>query len=106
MTIPTVLNQWLVADWTIIPICLAMAASISSIIHNLQVDWVYVSLLPVTIFGSLVTGWAISCPVDLVVLGLLPFFVVTALLVVMLRQKRLGKLEDVKVEQMLLWEKA
>jgi hypothetical protein len=42
--------------------------------------------LLVAIFGILGAGWAFNLTADLVVFGLLPFFVVTALLVVRLGQ--------------------
>lgn len=76
------------ADWVMIPNCLTLATSISSIVRNLQVDRFYASMLPVAVLGTFTFGWALNLTMDLVVFGVLPMFMVTGLLVVRLRQGR------------------
>ena len=68
-----------------VPICLVLGTSLLSISMNVQVDRLYASMLLMEIFGTLGAGWALNLAMDLV-FGLLPFFIVTALLVVRLGQ--------------------
>jgi len=67
------------ADWMMIPICLNLAASISSIVRDLEVDRFYASTLPLAVLATFGVGWALNFTADLVVFGVLPMFMVTGL---------------------------
>jgi Na+/melibiose symporter-like transporter len=69
-----------------IPISVIMAVSIGSLVRRVQTDVLYAIMLPIAVFGSVGVGWVVGAPVDLVVLAVLPFFLVTALLVVRMKQ--------------------
>jgi membrane protein implicated in regulation of membrane protease activity len=90
----------------VVPICLVLGASISSIARHLEVDWIYSSLMLVALSGTVVLGWLFELSADLVVFGLLPLLVVSALLVTRLAQNIGGTRRDQKEAQEPLIEKA
>jgi len=69
-----------------IPICIVLAASLASILRHVKVDKLYASLILVAVSGAMGLGWALNLMADLVVFGLLPISVVSALMATRLAQ--------------------
>ncbi|KAE9377243.1 hypothetical protein N431DRAFT_480333 [Stipitochalara longipes BDJ] len=82
----TTLEIWRMPDLAMIPICVVWAISVSSIVRSLEFDRLYCSFMLAALSGTIGLGWAFDLTADLVVFGLLPFLVVSSLLVTRLVQ--------------------
>jgi hypothetical protein len=82
----TTLELWEIPDIAMVPICIVLAVSISAIARHVEVDRIYSSLMLIALSATLGIGWAFDLTADLVVFGLLPLFVVSALLATRLAQ--------------------
>jgi dihydroorotase-like cyclic amidohydrolase len=86
-----------------IPICIVLAASLASIMRHVKVDKLYALLIFVAVSGSMGLGWALNLMADLVVFGLLPISVVSALMAIRLAQNlgaaRLHELDEHKLTE-------
>jgi hypothetical protein len=89
-----------------IPIGLIWAASVSLIVQRLELDRIYSSFMLIALSGTMGLGWAFDLSADLVVYGLLPFLVVSALLVTRLAQNMGDPGRNQMEEQKPLMEKA
>ncbi|KAH8817982.1 hypothetical protein F5882DRAFT_806 [Hyaloscypha sp. PMI_1271] len=100
------LELWRIPEFAMIPICLVWATSISSIVQQLDLDRIYSSFMLISLAGTMGLGWAFELTADLVIFGLLPLLVVTALLVTRLAQNMRGPGSNQTEEQKPLTEKA
>jgi hypothetical protein len=75
-------------------------------VRHLELDRIYSAFMIIALSGTMGLGWAFDLPADLVVFGLLPLLVVTALLLTRLVQNVRGSGGIEKEEQNPLTEKA
>ncbi|PMD17200.1 hypothetical protein NA56DRAFT_281429 [Hyaloscypha hepaticicola] len=73
------LDLWRIPDLAILPICLLLAASVSSIVRSLEFDRVYSLFLLSGLAWTIGVGWTFNLAADLVGFGLLPLSIVTSL---------------------------